>query len=758
MSSARIRVKTPQVLQLEATECGAAALAILLAHHGRIVPLSELRIQCGVSRDGSKAANVLKAARSYGMVAKGLKKSLEGAIELACPYIAFWGFNHFLVVEGFDHRRQLAYLNDPAFGHRTVTFQEFGDGFTGVALVLTPGPDFRQGGRPPRLLPALLSRLQHARAALVYLLVASLLLSLPGLLLPAYTQLFLDRVLGHADIGWLKPLLLALTLTALFQAVVTALKLAYLRRLGIHLAVTMSSRFFWHLLRLPTTFFSQRYGGEVALRQQLNDSLAALLSGRLADTLVSLLMMVFYAAVMFCFDVELTLIGILFAAASFLALRQLGRQRAEASQRARNDFGRAAGASVAALQAMETLKAAGLENDFFGKWASQYTKAVNTSIALSRSSQTLAVLPVLLNGLGTMLIYLIGGFAVVRGEMSVGMLIAFTALMAGFQAPVGGLVGMGALLQELSGDLQRLDDVLAHPLEPERAGEELPAEEPPAGNLDDNSLIDKGFLAEQQLVGHLSVRDLTFGYSPLEPPLLSKITLEVPSGHRLALVGGSGSGKSTLASLICGLQRPWSGEVLLDGRPREAIPRQVLSHSFAVVTQDVFLFEGTVRDNLTLWDPTVDDLALHRALEDAALLDVILALPGGLDGRLPEGGASLSGGQRQRLEIARALVHDPRILVLDEATSALDPETERLIDERLRLRGCTCVLVAHRLSTIRDCDEIVVLQRGVIQERGTHQQLWARGGLYRELLRHGEGTGEPAATPAAADGGGGSPT
>ncbi|MBM4319110.1 MAG: ATP-binding cassette domain-containing protein, partial [Deltaproteobacteria bacterium] len=637
----RQRIKTPLVLQLEAVECGAAALAIILEHHGRVVPLAELRLRCGVSRDGSKAANLLKAARGYGLVARGLKKSLEGAMELACPYIAFWDFNHFLVVEGFDSRRQVVHLNDPAFGHRTVSYREFDASFTGVVLVFEPGEGFVPGGKRPSVLPALAERLRHARPALAYCAIAALLLALPGLLLPAYTQVFLDRLLGRGELGWLPPLLLAVLATMLFQAAVSVLKLTYLRRLSVHLAVTMSSRFFWHLLRLPMSYFSQRYCGEVALRQQLNDSLAAMLAGPLASTFVSLLLMALYAVVMLSFNATLTVIGIAFAAASFFALRQLGRRRAEASMRMRNDRGKAEGIGIAALQAMETLKASGLEDDFFGQWAARYTKAINTTVELARSTQNLSILPLLLNSICTTLIYLIGGLAVVRGEMSIGMLIAFTALMASFQAPIHQLVGMGASLQELVGDLQRLDDVLAHPIEPELAA--TPDEE--VSNAVP-LVTTAGSCLDDKLVGSVSIRDLSFGYSALEPPLLSGLSLEIPSGQRVALVGGSGSGKSTLTNLVCGLYRPWAGEILFDGLPRQAIPRAVLTHSLAMVGQELFFFEGTVRDNLTLWDPTVDEAALLRALEDAAVLDVVLALPGGLDGRLLEGGANLSGGQR----------------------------------------------------------------------------------------------------------------
>jgi ATP-binding cassette subfamily C protein len=492
----------------------------------------------------------------------------------------------------------------------------------------------------------------------------------------------------------------------------------------------MASQFFWHLLRLPAGFYSQRYTGEIASRQGLNDGLAETLSGRIADTVLSVVMMVFYLFLMLYYNWVLTLIGVAFAAVSFLALRLLRSKRVDANLRLVQDFGKVSGDSIAALQSMETIKAAGQETSFFHRWSGRYTKAINSMQDLELSTQTLGMLPVILNSLNTMIIYLIGGLAVMDGDMSIGTLIAFTALMGSFQAPVGSLVSLGAEIQELEGDLRRLDDVLDAPLDIEApSGPEQSAQVP----ADDWPLA---------LKGEVNVSGVTFGYSPLEPPLFEDISIDVAPGKRLALVGGSGSGKTTLAQIICGLYQPWTGTVLIDGHERSQIPRDVMVASLAVVSQEVFLFAGTVRDNLTLWDATVSEESLIRACADAEILDTVLALPGGLDGQLIEAGANLSGGQRQRLEIARALVRNPSILVLDEATSALDAETEHLIAGRLLARGCTCIMVAHRLSTIRDSDEIIVLEAGRIAERGAHAELWQQGGYYAALLHASEGTGE----------------
>lgn len=717
------RVKTPVLLQMEAVECGAASLGIILEHYGRIVPLTELREACGVSRDGSKASNIMKAAERYGLKVKAFKESLSSSMERECPYIAFWNFNHFLVVEGFDPDKDKVYLNDPSHGHRTVTLSDFDESFTGVIIILEPAEGFITGGSRISVVDGLKKRLSASRSTLLYLLVVGLILTLPGLIIPAYTRVFLDNVLGQDRHDWYKPLIFALAVTVLFKLSAEVAKYYCLRRFKIHLAASMSSQFLQHLLRLPLRFYSQRWAGEIATRQKLNDKLAGILSGKLADTAINVLMMVFYGGLMFYYNWVLTLVGIGFAATSFAALRMLGNIRKETNMRLRQDMGNVAGSSIAALQSMETIKASGQESPFFTRWSGRYAKSLNTMMDLELTTQTIAVLPPLFRSLNTAAIYLIGGLSVIGGDMSIGTLVAFTALMDSFQDPVSDLVDLGSDMQELAGDLQRLDDVLLAPVDP--------------GALDQPDEFQEG--AALQLSGAVSLKNITFGFNPIEGPLFEDITIDMTPGHWYAFVGGSGSGKTTMANIVCGLLQPWQGDVLFDGQARSDIPRSVMKTSFSKVSQEIFLFQGTVRENLTLWDATVPESALIQACKDAAILDVVLALRSGFDGEVLEGGANFSGGQRQRLEIARALVHNPRILVLDEATSALDAETEALIMERLRRRGVTCVVVAHRLSTVRDADEIIVFDRGKIVERGKHQQLWDSRGVYANLIMAGEG-------------------
>ncbi|BAZ21318.1 ABC transporter, transmembrane region [Kalymmatonema gypsitolerans NIES-4073] len=728
LQSRGMRVKTPTLLQMEAVECGAAALGIILGYYKRIVPLPELRRECGVSRDGSKASNVLKAARTYGLQAKGFKKELKQLQDLRPPYIVFWNFNHFLVVEGFGKER--VYLNDPGTGPRTVSQQEFDEGYTGVVLVMEPGTEFTKGGRKPSMLTALWERLQGAAGALVYCLIAGFFLTIVGLAVPVFSQIFVDDILIEQRQHWLRPLLLAMAIAAVLQGSLTLLRLRYLRRLKTKLAVGMSSRFLWHILRLPVGFYAQRFAGEISNRTSLNDEVADVLSGKLATTAIDAVMVIFYALVMCQYDWVLTLIVVSFAAVNVLTLQWISRQRVDANQRLIQEYGKAAGASIAALQSIETLKASGLESDFFSRWSGYYTKAINSQQELGVTNQTFSVLPTLLSALSSMLLLIVGGLRVMDGHLSIGMLVAFQGLMYSFQEPVNNLVNFGTTLQELEGNLIRLDDVLDNPIDSQ-------VEKRSRGAGEDGGVTSSSSSSSllPRLQGYVELRNITFGYSRLDPPLIENFNLSIKPGQRVALVGGSGSGKSTVAKIVSGLYEAWAGEILFDGKPREQIPHQLLTNSVAMVEQDILLFGGTVRDNLTLWDATISDKNLIRACEDAAIADVVLSMSGGLDAELIEGAANLSGGQRQRLEIARAFVNNPSILIMDEATSALDAETEKIIDENLRRRGCTCIIVAHRLSTIRDCDEIIVLERGKVVQRGTHQELWQVEGVYSRLIR-----------------------
>ncbi len=709
--------RSPTVLQMEAVECGAASLAIVLAHYGRWVPLEELRVACGVSRDGSKASNVVKAARNYGLAAKGFKKEPQALRSLRLPAILHWNFNHFVVLDGF--RKGRVFLNDPATGPRDVSEEELDQAFTGVVMTFEPGPDFERKGEPPRLIPALRRRLAGSRAALAFVLLAGLALAIPTLVVPVFSKVFVDSVLLEGRRDWLPPLLLGLGLAGLLMGLLTWIQQVYLLRLETRMAVGSSSRFLWHVLRLPTEFFSQRFAGDISSRVAINDRVAQLLSRDLATNALGAVMIVFFAVVLFQYDAVLTLVGIAVISLNVAALRFVSRKRVDGNRRLVQDQGKLLGTAIGGLQTIETLKATGGESDLFARWAGYQAKVVNGQQELERYTQVLDTVPTLLTAVNTALILGIGGLRVMNGSLSLGGLVAFQLLMASFIAPVNRLVSLGGKLQTVEGDMNRLDDVLRYRLD-SAAGSgsgDLPPTERPV-----------------RLDGFLELRDVSFGYSRLDPPLIEGFSLRLKPGSRVALVGGSGSGKSTLSRLVTGLYEPWSGEILLDGQRRSEIPSPVLTASLATVDQNVFLFEGTVRENLTLWDVTVPLPEVVAAAKDACIHEDVAARPGGYDSPVEEGGANWSGGQRQRLEIARALVGRPSILILDEATSALDSTTESRIDESLRRRGCTCLIVAHRLSTIRDADEIIVLERGKVVQRGTHDELRGVEGPYARLI------------------------
>ena len=743
------RVKTPTVLQMEAVECGAAALGKILGYHGRTVPLAELRQACGVSRDGVTAASVLKAARNYGMEAKGYKKSLERVTQLEPPFIVFWHFNHFLVVDGFDAK--WVYLNDPATGPRRVTPEEFDEGYTGIALTFAPTENFQPGGQKERLVRSLWQRLRSSWGALLLAVIAGMFLVLPALVLPALSRIFVDSVLVGGRLEWLPYVLVGLLLTALVQGWLTALQRRYLRSLRIKLAVGMTSRFVWHVLRLPVGFYAQRFAGEIASRIRLNDEVAAVLSGRLTTTVISLVLVLFYALAMAQYDLLLTAIVVGFAIVNVGVLQWIGRQRVDANLRLSQEHGKAAGVAIAGIQNMETLKASGLESDFFARWAGYYTKSINAQQALGLTNQFLGILPSLLSALTNLALLVVGGWRVIDNSLTIGMLVAFQLLMVSFQRPVNSLVRFASTLQTLQGNLNRLNDVLGNAIDQQLLSDgEKDSGKHGSQKLDvrsqESGVRSQGSEVRSQnhsstsslphrLTGSITLTNLSFGYHPLEAPLIEDLNLTIQPGQRVAFVGGSGSGKSTLAKLVAGLYQPRSGEIAFDGMPRSQIPREVLTNSVAVVEQDILIFEGSIRDNLTLWDTTIPDADLRRAAQDAVIEEVILSQPYGYDAQLLEGASNLSGGQRQRLEMARALVGNPSILILDEATSALDTETEKHIDQNLRRRGCTCIIVAHRLSTIRDCDEILVLDRGKVVQRGTHESLWEEGGYYGRLIK-----------------------
>jgi NHLM bacteriocin system ABC transporter peptidase/ATP-binding protein len=706
--------KTPTILQMEWVECGAASLAMVLAHYGLWIPLEQLRVTCGVSRDGTKASNILKAARRFGLSAKGFRKEPETLNELPMPSIIHWKFNHFVVLERINSK--FAYINDPAVGRRKVDLAEFDTSFTGVVLAMEPGPDFRPAGHKPRVFPVLAYALAHSKSAVMLLLALSVALAIPGIVIPAFAKIFVDDILVRDLGGWFAPLVVGMALTAAGRALVTGLQQSLLLRLQTKLGVAMAGRFLWHLMSLPMEFFTQRHAGDVTSRVAANEQVARLLAGGLATNALNLVSLFFFASVMMVFDVTLATICIGMALLSAVMLKIVSRPLEELNRNIAVERGRLYGGTIGLIRTIESLKASGLENDAFARWAGFHAKLLNLNQHVGAYSTVLDVFPTFFAAMTTAVILGVGGARVIDGAMTIGSVVAFQSLMLSFAAPINALVQFAAEFQAMKADLARLEDVLHYP-----------ADKVVSSSPDLDSMPPK-------LSGHIELRDIQFGYSPLEPPLIEGLSLTLEPGMRIALVGSTGSGKSTVGRLICGLLKPWSGEIRYDGRPFKDVPPEVFANSVAYVDQDIFLFEGTARDNLTLWDARVADAYISQALKDALIQDEITTRLGNYDCYIAEGGTNFSGGQRQRIEIARALVGNPTILVLDEATAALDPYTEQQIDDNLRRRGCACIIIAHRLSTIRDCDEIIVLDRGKVAERGTHDELVANAGAYAQLV------------------------
>ena len=706
--------RTPTILQLESVECGAAALAMVLAHHGRWVPLEQMRVDCGVSRDGSKASGLLRAARAHGLTARGFRKEPRELASLPMPAIAFVNFNHFVVVEGFRDGR--AYLNDPARGRRSVDAAEFDQAFTGVVLTFERSPEFKPGGSAPSVVRSLAQYVEGFRAAFGWAVFLGLLLVIPGLVLPWLLARFVDEVLVASMDGVALPLLAGLAIATLSRSLLLAIQSTLLMDTFGRAARVWAKRFLAQALALPMTFYSQRSPGEIAARVDLNERVAETISADLATIALQIFTASFFLVLMVRLDARLALVVAGCVALELFAWRSLARRTAEISQELSVQAGKLAGVATGALANIESIKAGGQETALLRKWVGMQIQYLNASIRSQRVMLWLGEAPSVLGLVANLSVLGIGAALIIRGQLTVGELVAFQVLVAGFTSPVHGLFSQTQHLQTLRGDLARLDDVLHHKRE---AGVDASA---------------AASTPAPPLSGAVDFDHVSFGYNKGEAPLVEDFSLHVRPGGRVALVGASGSGKSTLARLAAGLFTPWSGEVRFDGKPRAQHDRAHLAANVAYVDQDVALFEGSVRDNLTLWESAPAE-AVERALRDAAIEEEILGRAGGIDAPLQEGARNLSGGQRQRLEIARALVRDPAVLILDEATSALDPTSEAKVEAALRARGITCLVIAHRLSTVRDADEILVLDRGRVVERGTHDALVAiPNGRYAALV------------------------
>ena len=711
------RVKrVPVVMQMEALECGAASLGMVLAYWKKWLPLERLRIDCGVSRDGSNALNILKAARKYGMVAKGFRMEVERLRKVEDPAILHWNFCHFVVFNGFKGDK--VSLNDPARGRVLVDMEEFNRSFTGIVLTFQPGPEFEPSGQHASVLSFVRQRMKSARAALLFTFLTGLLMAFVGLVSPVFSQIFMDDILSGKNPDWFKFFIGMYAVLVVFQFIVQVMQDFRWVIYQAQLDIEANTSFIWHVLHLPISFFQQRFAGDLVIRQQSNQTCAAHLVQKIAPAVVDISLLIIYLLVMSRYSLPLTVVGLTVAVLNLGLMRYIADKRMNLGRVLERDNGKLNGTTMSSIEGMETIRAAGAELGFFQRWSGVFATKLNSEVRQNKTSVYLEILPLLLQQLSANVILVLGAYLILKGELTIGMLTAFQGFMTSFMNPLNKLMDTGQTLIETRTQMERIEDVYNS----ERDVKDEALTEPITGS--------------GKLGGKVEVRNVVFGYNPLSTPLLDGLSFTLEPGKSVALVGSSGCGKSTIAKLVSGLYEPWSGEILFDGMPRKEIQRAVFTNSVAMVDQDITLFEDSIANNVKIWDRSIEDFAMIMACRDAQIYTDIVTRPDGFNERLTEGGSNLSGGQRQRLEIASALAREPVVLILDEATSALDAATEERVMRSIRQAGISLIIIAHRLSTIRDCDEIIVLDKGHVMERGTHEALMREEGMYYQLMKN----------------------
>lgn len=708
--------KTPTVFQMEAAECGAACLAMIFAYYGYEMPLEQMRVETGVSRDGCNAANLMRAAKRFGLECHGFRREPDGLKKLKPPCIIHWNFNHFVVFEGF--RGEYAYINDPAVGRRKITMDELNDAFTGVVLTFGKTDAF-QPQKQKSTLPEFVRRhLAGQEAVLLQFLCIGLLLIVPGLILPVLGEVFVDDILIGGYTDWLTKILVFITCCVAFRAALSFYRSVLLQKLKSKLTLISGRKFLLHLFRLPMSFFDQRTVGDLVTRMQNHNAVSDFLAGEFAETLLNVLTAVFYLVILCFYSPEMTLIGLVQVGISIAVIALSNRTVADATLKMQMGYSKLYHAVCGGLEITDTVKASGVESVYSARVLGYHAKKIEDEQTLTRFQQLVGAIPEGVGHISNALLLVIGGVLVINGKLTMGMLAAFSSLFAAFCQPTDALVGFIRNIQELKSNLSRVEDIERHA-------------EDDVYNEQDNVEFHGS-----KLSGEVDLHDISFGYSSLKPPTVEHFDFHLNCGESIAFVGPSGCGKSTISKVISGLYLPWSGTVSFDGVDAAKIPREVRNASIATVSQNISLFSGTVRDNITMWNPAILEEDMIAAAKDACIHDFIMRQQGGYQYMLSENASNLSGGQRQRLEIARALATKPTILIMDEATSALDAIVEKEIMDNIRRRGCTCIIVAHRLSAIRDCNQIVVMQHGKIIQRGTHRSLLAEDGYYRNFIQN----------------------
>lgn len=709
-------VKTPTVYQMEATECGAASLSMIFGYFGKYLPLEQLRVETGVSRDGCQASNIMRCAKKYGLEVHGYRREPEALKTIQTPCIIHWNFNHFVVFEGF--KGEIAYINDPAVGRRKLTSTELDEGFTGVVLTFALTPAFEKQQKPNSAFGLVKSRLKGQFGVLFHLIYIGLLLIFPGLILPVLSQVFMDDILIGGYTDWLTKLLVFIACLVLMKMGLTYYRSIVLRRLRSKMTLVSGYNFLHHMFSLPISFFDQRYAGDLTERIEDNTSISEFLAGDLAETILNIFVALFYLVVLFFYSPIMTCVALVNVAISICAIVVANKLISGATMRLQIAEGKLNGAVCAGLSITDTIKASGADAEYTSRILGYQAKKANQEQELCRYQQIANVIPDGASRISDALLLLLGGVLCIQGKMTIGMLLAFNSLFDSFCEPVNDLVQFIQNIQTLKANLRRTEDIEKY--------------EKDIRYLDEG----KKKKLSKKLSGEIELKNVSFGYNPLKPPIVEDFSFHLNSGESIAFVGASGCGKSTVAKMVSGLYRPWDGEIIVDGNPIECISNEVINASIATVSQNIVLFSGTIRDNITLWNPAILEEDIVAAAKDACIHEFIIQQSGGYDYYLNEGATNLSGGQRQRLEIARALATKPTVLVMDEATSALDPLVEKQIIDNIKKRGCTCVVVAHRLSAIRDCNQIVVMKEGKIVQRGTHRDLKDIDGYYKTFVQN----------------------
>lgn len=721
-------VKTPVVIQMEALECGAAALCMVLGYFGINVPLEQLRVECGVSSNGTNALNVVKIARKYGLEVKALRCEIPELKDKKFPAIIFWNFNHFVTLEGI-HKNKV-YINDPAYGRKTVSWEDFDEAFTGVVLTFEKSENTQKIKKEKTAIQVIIEHIKNIAQSkdtsktMIFLGVFNFYLFLAGLITPCFQRFFTDQILVQRLTGQFKPLVLAMLLQMIILVLLNFIKFRFSMRFGINLAVRQSTSFIKKIFRLPMEFFTQRIPGEISQRIDMAENISEFLSSKAMSFFVEMFSIVFYLTIMFIYDRILTLTCLVSLSVNYGLYYAMKNSLNTNSIKLSQEQCKLGGQVMSGISMIETLKANGLENDFFDNWSGQQAKYSLEYQKSSKLSMIIETIPGFISNITRIMVLVVGAFKIINGSMTIGMLMAFQIISENFSTSISMVMNLLKNYHQINAEINRIDDVMNYP-DAKRFFDDFNSPEEVEKRMSQFG---------EKLSGNVELKNISFGYVPLKPPFIKDFSLTLSPGKKISFVGATGCGKSTLGKIICSLYSVWDGEVLFDGKPVSEIPRKVYSNSIGCVDQDIFLFEGSVKDNLTMWDETISDEDIVRACKDACIHDVISERPSGYYSKVEEGGMNFSGGQRQRLEIARALCRNPSILVLDEATSALDAVTERKIEENLSKRGCACIIIAHRLSTIRDCDEIIVFHKGEVKERGTHRKLLKKNGWYKMLV------------------------